>query len=370
MLSNLSIDGFRAFRQVSIDLGPINVLIGPNGAGKSSIVDFFDMLGYLVTGRLQGWVRQNGSSTALLHFGPKHTAEVKFALALQTEKGGNRYGATLVHTRDERLVFSREWVEWSRDGTPATRLVEIGEPWHLESALDESVVSGDKTAESVRWHLHRYKVFHFHDTSPSSKMRASCSVSDGRYLRGDGSNLAAVLARLQRERRRHYDRILTMLRRVVPFLNEFVFPDPAEESSTVNLSWRHQNQPVDYVFGPQHLSDGSLRTIALLTLLLLPEDERPHLVVLDEPELGLHPAAISLLGALVRAASQQTQFVLATQSTMLLDQFEPNEVLIVESRDGASTFRRPDANAMEQWRHDFDYSLSDQWDMNLVGGRP
>ncbi len=369
MLTHLTLRGFRAFRDVSVELGRVNVLIGPNGAGKSSLVDFLDLLGFLSSGALQRWVATHGRSDSLLHFGAKHTPECRWELTFGTDTGAASYAATLAPTHDERLVLAEERVAWARAGAAAVAH-PVGSPWAQESGLPAAAAAGDVTAKTVLWHLQRCKVFHFHDTSPTSKMRSSSRVGDGRYLRSDGGNLAAVLARLKRDRRRHYERIVAQLRRVVPALDDFLFPDDVDDAATVNLTWRHRHHAEDYPLGPHQLSDGSLRAIALVTLVLLPEDERPRLVVLDEPELGLHPAAAALLTSLIRAAANVTQFVLATQSTTLLDEFDADQIVVVEAKDGASALRRPDAAEMERRRRDFDDSFSEQWAMNMVGGRP
>lgn len=369
MLNRVTLQGFRAFRDVTLELGRVNVLIGPNGAGKSSLVDFLDMLAFLSTGALQRWVATHGRSASLLHFGPKHTPECRWELAVGTDTGVASYGATLAPTHDERLVLAHERIAWQRAGA-TEEAHEVGSPWAQESGLAAAAAAGDVTAKTILWQLQRYKVFHFHDTSPTSAMRSSSRVGDGRYLRSDGGNLAAVLARLKRDRRRHYERIVTQLRRVVPALDDFLFPDELDDAATVNLSWRHRHHAGDYALGAHQLSDGSLRAIALVTLVLLPDDERPRLVVLDEPELGLHPVATGLLSSLIRAASHTTQFVLATQSGTFLDEFDADQIVVVESKDGASVLRRPDPVEMERRRRDFDDSFSEQWAMNMVGGRP
>jgi len=366
-LGGVEVEGFYAFERASFELGPINVLIGPNGAGKSSLVKLFGMLGALVTERLQLWVAKQGRSSSVLHWGPKHTAVMRARVSMKTAANTDWYEFALEPTAEGALAFRDERLIVARDGAAHTRPLPRGRSL-FESALLDDSTANDPAAAAFRWLLRGSRTFHVHDTSSLAEIRGVSDASDARALHEDAGNLAAVLARLKRWDPWHYRRILMTLRRVLPFFDDFELRDA--DDTRVRLNWRHRHQPGDDTLGPHQLSDGSLRAMALYTLLLLPEVERPRVIVLDEPELGLHPAAISLLAALIREASQRTQFILATQSTYLLDQFEPEEVVVVESVGGASSLRRPDAVALRQWRDEFECSVSDHWEMNLFGGIP
>ena len=115
------------------------------------------------------------------------------------------------------------------------------------------------------------------------------------------------------------------------------------------MNYREKGQ--DYLFGPHQLSDGTLRFIALTALFLQPADLRPKVIVVDEPELGLHPAAVSVLVGMAKAASNTAQVVLATQSTRLIDEFSADQVMIVERDDkrGSSIFRRLRERDLDLW---------------------
>lgn len=132
------------------------------------------------------------------------------------------------------------------------------------------------------------------------------------------------------------------------------------------LNWREKGR--DYLFGPHQISDGTLRVIALATLLLQPEDMLPDVIVIDEPELGLHPYAIGVLAALFRKASHHCQLIISTQSAELLDYFDADEVIVVNRKGESSEYRRLTTAELDTWLED--YSLSELWEKNVLGGGP
>ena len=146
---------------------------------------------------------------------------------------------------------------------------------------------------------------------------------DNRYLREDGSNLAALLYRLRHKEPTSYDMIVRTVRLVAPFFDDFVLEPQALNEDTIRLVWRHRGS--DAFFGASSLSDGTLRFIALATLLLQPASLQPSVILLDEPELGLHPYAITVFCSLVKQCSVDKQIVLATQSPLIVDHFEPED---------------------------------------------
>ena len=153
---------------------------------------------------------------------------------------------------------------------------------------------------------------------------------------------------------------------MAPFFDDFSLrPDPLNEDS-LRIAWRHKDS--DQYFGAASLSDGTLRFIVVATLFLQPQRYRPAAIVIDEPELGLHPAAIAMLAALVKQAAVETQVILSTQSALLLDHFEPEDVLVADRVDNATRLSRVDAGRLSEWLED--YSLGQLWEKNEFGGRP
>ena len=114
------------------------------------------------------------------------------------------------------------------------------------------------------------------------------------------------------------------------------------------------------------LSDGTLRFICLTTALLQPDP--PSAIIIDEPELGLHPYAIEILAELIEATARKTQLIVSTQSPALLDYFEPKDIIIVNRKKGASVFERLNKEDLSTWLKD--YSLGDLWRKNIIAGGP
>ena len=214
--------------------------------------------------------------------------------------------------------------------------------------------------------VERWRRYHFHDTGASSPMKRTADLHDNRQLRSDGSNLAAFLFLLRTKHERAYTRIRRTVRLAAPFLDDFALEPLELNEDKIRLEWRHAGS--DAYFDASSLSDGSLRFIALATLLRQPASLRPSVILLDEPELGLHPYAITLLASLLKEASTESQIIAATQSPILLDHFDPEDVLVGDRADGATELRRLDGERLGVWLED--YSLGQLWEKNELGGRP
>jgi predicted ATPase len=194
-------------------------------------------------------------------------------------------------------------------------------------------------------------------------MRAKWSIDDDRWLKEDAGNLAPVLYRMCHAEPAYYRRVVETLRLVLPFFADFEFQP---EYGKFLLKWRERGS--DQIFGASQAADGMLRAIALVTLLQQPEWYMPYLLILDEPELGLHPYAIEVLAALIQSAAQHCQVIVATQSVSLIDRFEPHDIVVVDRKGRESTFRRLNDSDLATWREEF--TMSELWEKNVLGGRP
>jgi predicted ATPase len=364
-LVSLRLAGWKSIRDTRIELRPLNVVIGANGAGKSNFVSFFRMLNEMIGERLQEFIGRAGFAHALLHFGPKRTPVLEAELAFQTDTGVSRYYQRLVHMAADRLFFAEERLEFHRPGFSEPQVQVLG-GGHAESRLNADSERDNKTAQVIRALLRDCRVFHFHDTSETAKVRQPCYVHANRHLVPDAGNLAAMLYGYRQTRPTIYRRILATVRQIAPFLDDFILEPQRLNQEAIRLDWRARGS--DYEFGPHQFSDGTLRSIALATLLLQAEDELPDVILLDEPELGLHPNALGVLASLLKKASHHCQVVLATQSTVLLDHFDLEDVIVVQQRGGESTFERLDPQAYREWREE--YSVSELWEKNVIGGGP
>jgi len=366
-LARITLRGFKTIRELKdFEVGPISVLIGPNGAGKTNFISFFRLLSWALTppGNLQTYVAQLGGASMLLHDGPKLTNEIQANLEIQSSTGKGGYGISLFHAAGDTLVITTETYLLSPFGrgndSPGFNA------WggdHKETILIEHAEAGNKTAKTILAMLRRMIVYQFHDTSPTSRIRSKWDVEDGRWLKEDAANLAPFLYRLKNHEPPYYRRIVESLRAILPFFADFEF-EP--EFGKLLLKWRERG--TDRIFNSSQAADGMLRVMALLALLQQPEQDLPDVLFLDEPELGLHPYAIEVLAGLIHSVSTHVQVVVATQSASLLDRFEPHEVVVTERDGRESTFRRLRAEELSEWREQ--YTLSELWEKNVLGGRP
>lgn len=367
-LDSLEVEGYKSIRSAKVELGAINVLIGANGSGKSNLIGLFGLLADLADLRLQLHIARQGGADALLHFGAKKTPGVGFSLRF----GLHGYEASLVPVAGDTLVFeyevAQQWVARAPNQDPLSGdpiQMHLGPGGHKETELQYASWSDSiGAAGPVVAAMRRWRPFHFHDTGKSAPTKQKQKIDDNQTLRSEGDNLAPFLFALRTVAPGAYRRIVEAVRSVAPFFDDFVLEPDVINPGVIQLAWRHTMD--DGLFTADSLSDGTLRFICLATLLLQPT--LPSLVVIDEPELGLHPFAIAQLAALVRAAATKTQVILATQSVTLLDQFDASEVIVADRSNGESTFRRLDEPALAEWKQE--YSLGELWLKNVLGGRP
>lgn len=358
MLKEIKLAGFKSIREMEVELKEINVLIGANGAGKSNFIDFFRLLIASTNKRLQFYLQRNGGANTLLHYGIKTTKKITSNLRLNTNNGTGVYGFTLSLAPVNTMIIEEH--------INSAAIGKVGEEsfFFLDKRQDNK--PDTPLHNAMRNEINQYRVFHFHDTSETAYMRGNCDINNNRILLRDGSNLAAVLYKLQQTQIQYYERIVKTIRQIAPFFEDFVLAPLTINPHEIQLRWQARDS--DYEFGPHQLSDGTLRTMVLITLLLQPEENLPSLIILDEPELGLHPYAISLIAALIRSASVYTQVILATQSTNLLDHFAASDIIIVEQQQGISLFKRLDQDKLTTWLEE--YALSELWEKNVIGGTP
>jgi predicted ATPase len=357
-IEEIEIEGYRSIRQAKIELRGLNVLIGANGAGKSNLLGALGLLGDITNEQLQLSVARRGGAHALLHFGRKRTPQLKLRVALRyaETKEPVEYRTTLEATSDDAFIFADE--DLLEDG-----ILTRAHKGYRESILSVNLPGRDALQLPNR--ICSWRVFHFNDTGPSSSIKAKHSVDDNRELRPDGKNLAALLYGLKQRAPLSYSAILESVQAVAPFFKDFALRPDAVNPKVIQLEWQHRTEPDDY-FNADSLSDGTLRFLCLSTLLLQPD--RPSLILLDEPELGLHPAAIVHLAELLRSVSKTTQVLVTTQSVTLLEQFAPEDVLVAERQGEETVFHRLDEASLAGWL--VDYTLGQLWLKNVLGGRP
>ena len=360
-LKEVIVKGFRSIKEMDLKLEPINVCIGANGAGKSNLIEFFKMINELMGGRLQQYIATTGRATANLHFGPKVTPQLEAELRFEAGQGTDTYYMRLFYAAGDSLIFADETLSFLGIGFDTPRQTSLG-AGHQE-ALVRDYSEDIPLINVLRNFLNRCRVFHFHDTSQTARIRQHCYLGDDRWLMPDAANLAAVLFRLKSKNERVYRRIVRNVAQVAPFFVDFHLEPSGKD---IILNWRHRES--DLVFGPHQLSDGTLRAICLIALLQQPTEDLPYLIVVDEPELGLHPQALELVASLFQAVSDHVQVLISTQSSTFVDAFDPEDIVVVERRGEATTFERPDPKMLDSWLEE--YSLGEIWEKNVFGGSP
>ena len=371
-IESVRIAGFRSLADVELaDLGGLTVLIGANGSGKSNIIRFFEMLSWMLRShRLAEFIERQGGADDQLFQGSHLTPRLTVELALRTDRGRNEYRFILTHAHPDRFIFTEEAFRFSSSNRPTRAKWQHLGSGHGEAQIVEAAQGGAttrlnaKTAQTILHLLRECAVYQFHDTSDRSAIKTSWDASDNYMLRSQGGNLPAVLHRLERTDFNRFTLICRHIGRVLPVFDRFLLE---ESYGKVALRWKAKG--TDKTFGAHLTSDGSLRFFALVTLLNLPPEMLPSVVLLDEPELGLHPAAISLIGGMIRSLAKERQVVVATQSPLLVDAVELDQIVVLDLKDGATMLRRLDPETYRKWLDD-GYAPGDLWLKNLLGGRP
>ncbi len=343
----IEIKGYKSIKDAKIELHPINILIGANGSGKTNFLSFFEFLNNLYERKLTEYIALNGGEDKFLHHGAKVTEEIEAKLSFENETIGY---SLILEKGTDGLRFKRE------------NIARKGDNWNLSEFGKESRVKNGigYLPKGLITPLEGLKKFHFHDTGKNSPFNKLSRIpNDTYFLYEKGDNLAAFLYQIQKEHQIVYNRIIKVIQSIAPYFSDFFFRLNTE--GYLRLQW--QDKYSSNVYGATDLSDGTIRFIALTTLFLQPN--LPQTLVIDEPELGLHPFAISKLSGMIKgAAAQGTQVILATQSTDLLSYFEPDDIIAVDQNNGESVFNRLKQEDLDIWLTD--YSLGDLWKQNII----
>lgn len=363
-LNQITVKGFKSIKALEhFPLSALNLLIGANGAGKSNFIKALTLLNTLIDKKLQLWIGREGGADDILYFGQKITSElqIEWHYSLSTEH--IHYQCTLIPAHDT-LIFAKEAGSWQKKGSlkPETFLIDGG---HRETQL-HLMAPNNSVAQIILNHLKNWQVhlYHFHDTSTTAKMRQQGDLHDNVAIRPDASNLAAFLYLLKKRYPLNYQNIVEAVRLVAPFFDDFRLQPSRLNPEKIQLEWQHIGS--ERYFNAHSFSDGTLRFIGLATLLLQPE--LPATILLDEPELGLHPYAVSILAEMMESAATKTQMIAGTQSVTLVNQFQLEDIVVIERENEQSQFNKLKNEEMTHWLDD--YSLGELWEKNVLGGRP
>lgn len=348
-ISQLKLQGYKSIKDLKINFENINIFIGGNGAGKSNLLSFFGLLKNIGNLELQNTIMKQGGAERILYNGKKVTDQIYFV----SEFGHHAFYARLVPAQGDTMILGQQG------------LYDISER-HTLYASDGFRELKDSGLVKKFHLLDQIEVYHFHDTSPSSPMKSSCSISDNERLLSDGRNIAAVLYRISKQYPDEYQQIVDIVNMVAPYFKDFCLRPNPLQPSIIQLEWYKNGS--ESVFNADQLSDGTLRFIVITTLLNIPEEMCKNIVCIDEPELGMHPYAITLLSEMIKKYASRHQIFIATQSTDFINEFSASQLIITEEKNGETFFQRLDEMQLAEWLSE--YSLGDLWKKNVIGGRP
>lgn len=356
MINAITIEGYKSIKAQKVELSPINILIGGNGIGKTNFISAFELMRDIYEQQLQNHVLRKGGANCLLYNGKKHTEQITLDLLFNQSK--NRYIVVLEESQDRLFVKEAKTAFWR---------VDTWYPQICDTNKEEASIKQDRSGQA--WYvgplLEQFEIYHFHDTGDKSPMKDFASLYDNARLKRDGVNIAPYLYWLKQKFPKHYLRIEKMVASVSPFFDSFVLEPNRLNPNVIRLEWKQKGVP-DMTFNAYQLSDGSLRFICLAALLMQPEP--PQTILIDEPELGLHPLAINKLCAMLKKVSSNSQIIVSTQSVNLVDNFAPEDIIVADRKENETVFCRLDGKELEGWLND--YSMGELWEKNLVGGQP
>lgn len=364
-IKGITIQGYKSIslnHPLHLELGNKAILLGANGAGKSNIISFFKLLEAMTKEYLQMYIAQNGSNQIFLYYGAKITPKLAATICFEAEEIEIKYSFWLAFAVPNKLIISSESVETYNKMGEKLNITEINSDFY-ESGLGKCK---DAICQDIKALLEKCKVYQFSDSSQVAPIRQTAPVESAHYLQSDAGNLASFLYYLKNNYRFYYNRIVSYTESIMPQFKDF-YLEP--DRSYISLKWIDKSAN-DYVFSPAQLSDGTIRYIALATLLLQPKETMPSVIIIDEPELGLHPYAIDQLAYMIQEASLKAQVIVATQSPTLIDNFKLDDITVIE-RDEDNQYtvaNKMDEGHFSEWLQE--YSVSELWAKNVIGGRP
>ena len=363
MIERIIIKNYKSIQNADVKLGNLNVLIGSNGVGKSNFISFFELVHAMLNKRLGSYVLKRGGFDRFLYKGIKKSDYLESLIDFSNTNA--------FYFKLRPAIGNKAFVEYSGDyfnhkGDSTKSYDTLWHKYTWDNAVEESGILDNPKwrAAHLRKFLNSFIVYHFHDTSITSLMRQECNIGDNEALRHDASNIAAYLYRLQQNEPQNFKLIEGVVRSIAPYFKNFKLRENPNNKGKIILEWEEKDS--DAYLDAYSFSDGTLRFIALATLLL--QENLPDTIIIDEPELGLHPAAITKFAALVRRASKEKQIILATQSVNLVNCFMPEDIIVVDRKDNQTVFNRLDKDTLSSWLEE--YNIGDIWEKNIIGGQP
>jgi predicted ATPase len=356
MIDYIEIKGFKSIKKMELELKPINILIGSNGSGKSNFISFFKMLNSILNTNFQKYVIEEKVDN-ILHFGRKTTKILNSKVRLTSiEDQRDFLQFEINQTQNGGLFFSKIGT-----GVLLSNNFLIG-----TFNLNEGLFSEKFEDNYIYTTFSNLQVYHFNDTTNTSFLRKESELNDNRYLIQDGRNLPSYLYFIKEKHPKYFERILKTIQSIAPYISDFILEPSKLNEKEIELRWKDTGDS-ESNFSAYQFSDGTLRFIALTVLLMQPDP--PKTIIIDEPELGLHPFAISKLAAMIQIASTKSQIIISTQSPGLISHFTAEDIIIVDKsiQENQSIFKRLNTEHLKVWLDEFT-TLGDLWETNQING--
>lgn len=363
MIEQVIIKNYKSIKDLILPLNKLNVLIGSNGAGKSNFISFFELTKAIYEQRFGSYTLAKGGMDNLLYRGRKASPSM---LGLLDFDNTNAFFYEIKPAQSNKGYIEKTGDYFNNHNHNGKNYAQWNKTLWDNAVEESSLIQRPQwRAAYLKKYLNSFTVYHFHDTSASSPMRGDCNINDNACLRDNGANLAAYLYALMQNDEKTFRLIEGVVRSIAPYFKGFKLRPDANNKENIRLEWEEKD--TDMYFNGYSFSDGTLRFIALATLLL--QSNPPEIIIIDEPELGLHPAAINKLAELAKRASCKSQIILSTQSTNLLNCFGVEDIIVVDRVDNQSVFRHLSGEELEKWMDDYNLSISDLWEKNMIGGQ-
>lgn len=359
MINEIKVSGYKSIQESAIKLNNLNILIGTNGSGKTNFLSIFKFLNHIINENLQKTVMLSGGADNFLYYG----REITNKITIEIEFGTSKYHIELSPTRDILIIDKEVLTSTSPNNSPSDIPFTKKE---LESNFRrETLLRPSKIADQMLDAMKDWKIYHFHDTSANSPIRSTTKINDLNYFNDDGSNLASYLYFLKQHHPQNYLSIEKSIQHVAPYFDKFKLEPNLSNKKMIYLKWLSKG--FDQQMSIDDFSDGTLRFICYATLLQQPQEFIPQTLIIDEPELGLHPKALESLASMIKTLSKQKQVLVSTQSVEFINYFDIGDLIVVERDNTDSKFKRLEYEKFEKLLEE--YSVGDLWIKNLLEGR-
>ena len=383
--TRLSVSGYKSFVDVELPLRPLAVMIGPNGCGKTSLLELLWLFNQAMQEDLTKGIEQQGGINSIASRLKAAPSQLEFELSYYCEEfRGDDEMIYRVHLnanlREHPIRLEQLERRWDPYASTPYRYIDahndrvrynepettgfVAPSWTYnfsELALAQ-IPRMYKDPERMRSALAQARFYSFLDVQPRSVVRLPQSLTPTIRPGPNGENLFSALYNLRASHESIYRSLEDVLRTGFPGFGRLEFP--VVGSGQVTLGWYQEG--VEGPLYPNELSEGTLRFLWLTTVLLSPSPA--PITCIDEPEVSLHPELLKLLAGLLQDASMRGQYIVATHSPELIRWLEPEEILILDKKEGRTTFAWADSVDLKEWLQE--YTLDQLWLMGTLGGRP